>query len=143
LREQVVELAVNQLDALAVRGLALAAVHGQRAVEVVHDEQQLLQQVDDRLVGLLAALALDALAVVVELGALAQPPIAKSSRSRCSRRPASRRRPVCLDRSRSRPAIESRLISMNGLAEAHLIGIVQHERETACAAPSTTAIARE
>ena len=66
------QLAVDQLDALAVRRAAVAGVHRQRAIEIVDDEQQISQQVDDRLVGLLAALALDALAVVVELGGLAQ-----------------------------------------------------------------------
>ena len=75
LPQQVVQLAVNELDALAVRVAAVAGLDRQRAVEVVDDEQQLLQQIDDGLVGLLAALALDALAIVVELGRLAQPPI--------------------------------------------------------------------
>ena len=66
---------MNQLDALAIGVAAFAGVDRQRAVEVVDDEQQLEQQIGDRLVGLLAALALDALAVVVELGGLAQQPI--------------------------------------------------------------------
>ena len=63
---------MDQLDALAVRLRAVAGLDGERQIEVVDDEQQILQQIDDRLVGLLAALALDALAVVVELGGLAQ-----------------------------------------------------------------------
>ena len=86
LAQQVVQLGVNQLDALAVRGAAVAGVDGQRAVEIVDDEQQLQQQIDDRLVGLLAALALDALAVVVELGGLAQPAIVDSRRARAAGR---------------------------------------------------------
>jgi hypothetical protein len=53
----------------------LAGVDGQRPVEVVDHAQQLQQQVSHRLVGLLAPLAFDPLAIVVELGALAQPPI--------------------------------------------------------------------
>ncbi len=66
---------MNQLDALAIGSAALAGVDRQRAIEVVHDQQQLLEDVDDRLIGLLAPLALDALAVVVELRALAEPAI--------------------------------------------------------------------
>ena len=73
--QQVVQLRVNQLDALPVGARVLARVDRQRAVEVVDDEQQLVQQIDDRLIGLLAALAFDALAVVVELGGLAQPAV--------------------------------------------------------------------
>jgi hypothetical protein len=69
-----VELAVDQLDALAVGAASLAARRSARG-RSRRRQQQVLQQIDDRLVGLLAALALDPLAVVVELGALAQPAI--------------------------------------------------------------------
>ena len=75
LLQQVVQLGVNQLDAFPVGRAAFAGVDRQRAVEIVDDEQQFLQEIDDRLVGLLAALAFDALAVVVELGGLPQPAI--------------------------------------------------------------------
>ena len=67
---------MNELDALTIRCAGLAAgIDGERAVEVVDDEQQLQQEIDHGLVGLLAALALDAFAVVVELRALAHPAI--------------------------------------------------------------------
>jgi len=45
------------------------------AVEVVHDRQELEQETDDGFVGVLAALAFDALAVVVEFGGLSEQPI--------------------------------------------------------------------
>ena len=74
LAQQLMELAVDQLDALAV-GAAFVAADRERAIEIVDHQQELLQDVDDRLVALLAPLALDPLAVVVELGALAEPAI--------------------------------------------------------------------
>ena len=61
---------MDQLDALAI-GAGASPLDGQRAIEIVDDEQQLLQQIGHRLVGLLAAFAFDAPAIVVELGALA------------------------------------------------------------------------
>ena len=45
------------------------------AIEIVDDQQQFLQQIDHRLVALLAPLALDPLAVVVEFRALAEPAV--------------------------------------------------------------------
>jgi hypothetical protein len=63
LAEQIVQLRVNQLDAFAVRSRFRTRIDRQRAIEVVDDEQQILEQIDDRLVGLLAAFAVDAAAV--------------------------------------------------------------------------------
>ena len=53
----------------------VGGIHGQRTIEIVDDEQQLEQQVDNFLIRLLAAFALDALPVVVELGRLAHPAV--------------------------------------------------------------------
>ena len=67
------QFGVNELDAFAVRVRLRPGLHRQRAIEVVDDRQQRVKEIDDRIVGLLAPLAIDALAVVVELGGRAQP----------------------------------------------------------------------
>ena len=71
-RQQVVQLLVDDLDAGAVGLGAGAGIGAQRALEVVHDRQQVLEHRRGRALAGLAALALDALAVVVELGRRAQ-----------------------------------------------------------------------
>ena len=75
LAQQVVQFRVDQLDTLPVGGGFLAGLNLQGEVEIVDDLQQLLEQVDDRLVGLLAPFAVDAFAIVVELCRFAQEPI--------------------------------------------------------------------
>ena len=45
LAEQVVELRVDELDALPVAGRTLAALDRQRTIEVVDDEQDFAQQI--------------------------------------------------------------------------------------------------
>ena len=66
-------------------GLAASAGVGrERALEVVHERQQLAQHVGRRPTSASSrALALDALAVVVELGRLAQQPVVVARRARC------------------------------------------------------------
>ena len=66
---------MDQLDAAPIGRGAFARLHVQCDVEIVDDDQQLAEQVEHRLVGLRAALALDALAIVVELGRLAHPAV--------------------------------------------------------------------
>ena len=67
------QLPVNQLDAAADTRRRLAAgVRLERALEVVHQRQQLLDDARGRRVGQRLPIALDALAVVVELGRLPQ-----------------------------------------------------------------------
>ena len=80
--------AIDQLDACRDSRRPRAGVDGQRAIEIVDDGSTILQQVDDRLVGVLAPLALDPLAVVVELGGLAEQPVLIARRVRAGvRRP--------------------------------------------------------
>ena len=59
---------MDQLDALAVALGVGADRRLERALEVVDDRQQILDGVSRGGVGLVAALAIDALAIVVELG---------------------------------------------------------------------------
>ena len=63
--EDVVQLGIDELDALFVR--RVRRFDTAREIEVIDDGEQVEQQIDDGLVGLLAALLLDAPAVVVEL----------------------------------------------------------------------------
>ena len=80
LAQQVEQLPVDQLDARAVareRGGRIGCRRrGERALEVVDERQHVLQQLGRGVLGQLAALAIDALAVVVELGRRAQQPVA-------------------------------------------------------------------
>ena len=135
--QEIVQLAVNQLDALAVRGAAFAGVDGHRAIEIVNHREQVLQQIDDGLIGLLAALAFDALAVIVELGALAEPAIlvvvalALQLGGIGGRRRRFRR-------------VGHRFISHTSKLSPRECQFGSRSiLETACAAPSTAAIARE
>ena len=73
--EQVQQLRVDHLDALAVRRAAFARIDGEREIEVVDHRQQILEQRRHGPIRLFAALALDALAVVVELGDLSHVPV--------------------------------------------------------------------
>jgi len=75
LSQDVVQLRVDQLDALLVCRVTSAGVNRQGAVEIVDDQQQLLQEIGDPLVGEFAAFALDTFAVIVELGRFPQPSI--------------------------------------------------------------------
>ena len=71
LAQEVQHLLVDQLDALAQR----VGVRGRRlqgALEVVHDRENLGQDVRLRVVGKVAPFAVDPLAVVVELGRRAE-----------------------------------------------------------------------
>src|SRR5262249_14332828 len=68
--EHVLQLGVDQLDAFDIRATGSTMLDGQRALEIVDDQQHLQEEVDDGLVGLIAPFALHTLAVVVELGGL-------------------------------------------------------------------------
>ena len=58
------ELRMNELDPFAVGADVAAGTGVQRALEVVHDAEDRQQQIDDRLVGLFTAFALDALPAI-------------------------------------------------------------------------------
>ena len=75
LAQQVQHLLVDQLDALAVRVGIAAGRRLQRALEVVDDRQQLVERSATARIRLVAPLAFDALAIVVEFGGGAQQPV--------------------------------------------------------------------
>ena len=72
LAEQLLHLQVDQLDALSIDLGVAAVTRVERALQVVDDGQELLDRVDDRGIGLVAPLAIDALAIVVEFGRSSQ-----------------------------------------------------------------------
>jgi hypothetical protein len=59
-------MALDQLDSLAV--VVLRRMAGKRAVKSVEDRQQILHQAADAAAGFVLALALDTLAIVIEIG---------------------------------------------------------------------------
>ena len=66
---------MDQLHPFSISRAAVAGVDRQGAVEIVDDQEQFFQEVGDPLIRLLATLAVDPLAVVVELRGFPQPAV--------------------------------------------------------------------